>query len=85
MNVKRTTARSRLHLVTVVRPLIAAALEDHHISPSEEAQILDALEAQVAYAAVIDIRDGLDRVSSPERLDPLLAEYRAWTDRLPAA
>lgn len=82
MNHKRTTTRSRLHLKSVIE-LMKAAMEDRHICPREEADILEKLEDQLAFAAVIDIRDGLDRVTSPERLEPALAEYRAWTARLP--
>lgn len=85
MNVKRTTTRSRLHLKTVIRPLLLAAMEDGRITGNEEEDILEALDAQEAFAAVIDIRDGLDRVSSPERLGPLLSEYVAWNDRLPVS
>jgi hypothetical protein len=84
MNVKRVTTRNRLHLKGHVVPLIESAIEDGRIDPHECAAIREALDDSLAYATVIDIRDGLDRVTSPERLDPLLDEYRHWTERLPA-
>lgn len=88
MNQPRVTTKHRRRL-RLLQDVIDAATDPRSpggtaIIACEMPEIVEGLAGAHAEAAVIELTDDL-RGTSPERLEPKLAELLAWSERLPAA